>query len=82
MRKNGYVAGAVLMLSFSKKLRDHVEYEKFLCRIMVDNDKTRQFKDNTAGLKDQLYAFRYNNPASERLTAAGRAKNGHRQSET
>lgn len=72
LRKNGYVGGAVLLLSFSKKLREHVEYEKFLCRIMVDNEKTREFKKNTAQLKDQIYALRYNNPASERLTAAGR----------
>lgn len=76
VKKNGYVAGAVLMIPFAKKLRDHVEYEKFLCRIMADNEKTQKFRKNTEELKDQLYALRYNNPASERLTAAGRAKNG------
>lgn len=70
VKKNGYVAGAVLLLPFAKDLREHVEYEKFLCRIMVDNEKTRQFKKNTDELKDQIYAFRYNNPISERLTAA------------
>ena len=78
--KNGYVAGAVLMLPFAKKLREHVEYEKFLCRIMTDNEATQQFKKNTADLKDQLYAFRYNNKATERLTAAGR-ENATKQSE-
>jgi hypothetical protein len=78
IKKNGYVAGAVLMLTFSKKLRDHVEYEKVLCRILADTEKTRKFKENTAELKDQLYAFRYNNPATERLTAVGRTKNANR----
>lgn len=73
IKKNGYVAGAVLMISFSNKLREHIEYEKFLCRIMIDNDVTKQFKENTANLKDQIYALRYNNPRSERMTAAGRS---------
>lgn len=77
LNKNGYVSGAVLLIPFAKKLRNHVEYEKFLCRIIVDNEQTRQFKNNTANLKDQLFALRYNNPASERLTAAGRAKNAN-----
>jgi hypothetical protein len=74
--KNGYVAGAVLLIPFAQKLREHVEYEKFLCRIMVDNEQTQAFKKSTSELKDQLYAFRYNNPASERLTAVGRSSNG------
>lgn len=76
MIKNGYVAGAVLLIPFSKKLRDHVETEKFLCRIVVDNDQTKQFKQNTADLKDQLFALRYNNEAANKLTAEGKAKNG------
>ena len=76
IKKNGYVGGAVLLLPFAKKLREHVEYEKFLCRIMIDNETTQQFKKNTAELKDQLYAFRYNDPSVERLTAAGRKTNG------
>jgi hypothetical protein len=74
LKKNGYVAGAVLMLTFSKQLRNHVEYEKFLCRVMIDNEETRRFKENTASHKDQIYAFRYNNPATERLTALERNK--------
>lgn len=76
LNKNGYTAGAVLMIPFVKKLRAHVEYEKFLARMMVDNEKTRQFKANTTALKDQIHALRYNNPGSEKLTAAGRKKNG------
>jgi hypothetical protein len=75
--KNGYVAGAVLAISFSKKLREHVEYEKFLCRMLIDNEKTREFKNNTSALKDQIFALRYNNTASEKLTAKGRNKNGN-----
>ena len=74
--KNGYVAGAVLMIPFAKKLREHVEYEKFLCRMLVDNDKTREFEKTTNELKDQLYALRYNNKASVKLTVKGRNTNG------
>jgi hypothetical protein len=70
--KNGYVAGAVLLIPFAKKLRAHVEYEKFLCRMVVDNDKTKEFKLKTSQLKDQLFALRYNNPSTIRLTAEGR----------
>ena len=77
---NGFVSGAVRFLPSIRKLREHVEYEKFLCRIMTDNEATQQFKKNTADLKDQLYAFRYNNKATERLTAAGR-ENATKQSE-
>lgn len=75
VKKNGYVAGAVLFVPFAKKLREHVEYEKFLCRLLVDNETTQEFKKKTEGLKNKIYALRYNNPNSDRLTAAGR-KNG------
>lgn len=76
INKNGYVAGAVLMIPFAKKMREHIEYEKFLCRMLIDNEKTREFKTKTANLKDQIFSLRYNNPGIERLTAAGR-KNGN-----
>lgn len=76
VQKNGYVAGAILLLPFAKQLREHVEYEKFLCRILVDNEMTQQFKQNTQELVDQRYALRYNNPISEKLTEAGK-KNGN-----
>jgi len=72
INKNGYVAGAVLMIPFAKKVRDHVEYEKFLCRMLVDNEQTREFKAKTAQLSNQLFNLRYNNPGIEKLTAAGR----------
>ena len=75
--KNGYVAGAVLMVAFSKKLREHVEYEKFLCRMLVDDEKTREFEKNTGELKNQLYALRYNNESSKKLTIKGKTKNGN-----
>jgi len=74
--KNGYVAGAVLMMPFAKKVREHVEYEKFLCRIMIDNETTQEFKNKTANLKDQLYALRYNGKGAIQLTAEERKKNG------
>lgn len=75
--KNGYVAGAVLLLPFSKKLREHVEYEKFLCRMLVDDETTQQFKLKTDNLKDQLFALRYNGAGAEKLTAAHRGKRGN-----
>ena len=76
--KNGYVAGAVLMIAFSKKLREHVEYEKFLCRMLVDNETTRQFEKNTSELNNQLYALRYNSESSQRLTIKGKTQNGNK----
>lgn len=74
--KNGYVGGAVLLLPFTRKLRAHVEYEKFLARIMVDNEQTREFKRKTEAHKDKIYKLRYNSELAERLTAAGRDKKG------
>ena len=74
--KNGYVGGAILLLPFSRKLRAHVEYEKFLARIMVDNETTREFKRKTDAHKDAIYKLRYNSDIADRLTAAGRNKKG------
>ena len=73
--KNGYVAGAALLVPFAKKLREHVEYEKYLCRVLIDNPITQEFKKNTEDLKDGIYSLRYNSPNSEKLTAAGRNLN-------
>jgi len=75
--KNGYVSGAVLMTSFVKKVREHIEYEKFLCRMMIDNEITQEFKKKTAELKDQLYALRYNGKGAIQLTAEERKKNAN-----
>jgi len=72
VKKNGYVAGAVLMYPMAQKMRQHVEYEKFMCRILKDDERTRKFRENTDLHKDQLYALRYNNINAEKLTAAKR----------
>lgn len=78
MVKNGYVAGAVLMFPFAKKVREHVEYEKFLCRIMINNEVTQDFKKKTSELKDQLYSLRYNGKGAIKLTAEWRNNNGNK----
>ena len=74
MHKNdfGFVSGAVLFLPAIKKLREHVEYEKFLARVLKDDDTTRKFKQKTEHHPNRIYAFRYNNPKAEKLTAAGK----------
>lgn len=74
MQKNdyGFVGGAALFIPTIKKLRDHIEYEKFLCRVLRDDESTRKFKQKTEKHKNRLYAFRYNNAKSEKLTAAGK----------
>jgi hypothetical protein len=73
---NGYVSGAVLLLPFVKKVREHVEFEKFMARVEVDNEETRNFKKTTEVLKDQRYNLRYNNVNADKLTKFGR-KNGN-----
>ena len=45
-KNNGYVSGALLMNKKIRELRAHVEYEKFLCRMLIDNDDTRKMKEN------------------------------------
>lgn len=70
--KNGYVGGAVLFERYIKQLRDHVEYEKFLCRVLRDDETTQKFKAKTEAHKNRIYAFRYNNEKANRLTAAGK----------
>ena len=78
--KNGYVAGALLMLPQIRKMRDHIEFEKFQARVAIDNETTREFKAKTEAHKNKIYAFRYNSEGAEKLTAAGRGENGDRQS--
>ena len=78
VKKNGYVGGAVLFTQQIRKMRELVEFEKFQCRMAIDNDITREFKMKTDQLKDSIYALRYNNPITDALTAAGR-KNGNKQ---
>lgn len=79
VKNNGYVSGAVLLLPHVRKLREHVEFEKFQCRILRDDETTRKFKEKTEQLKEKIYALRYNNEESEKMTAAGKKKNANKQ---
>jgi len=72
VKNNGYVSGAVLLLPHIRKMREVLEFEKLQCRILKDDERTREFKIKTAGLKDKLYDFRYNHPEVEKMTAAGK----------
>lgn len=72
VKKNGYVAGAALFLPQIRKLREILEFEKFQCRILKDDERTREFKAKTAEHKDSIYAFRYNNIETDKMTAAGK----------
>ncbi|MCK9429424.1 MAG: hypothetical protein M0R17_05430 [Candidatus Omnitrophica bacterium] len=72
IRKNGYVQGALLFLPQIKKLRETLEFEKFQCRVLKDDERTQEFKKKTEELKDSIYAFRYNNIESEKMTEAGK----------
>jgi len=76
IKSNGYVSGALLLLPHIRKLREHVEFEKFQCRVLRDDETTRKFKTKTQQLKDRLYAFRFNNEEAEKITAAGKKSNG------
>jgi len=69
---NGYVSGAVLFTPAIRQLREHVELEKFMARVLIDNDTTREFKKKTEAHTNRIYAFRYNNDKAEKITAAGR----------
>jgi hypothetical protein len=79
VKKNGYIAGALLMLPQVKKMREVLEFEKFQCRVLVDDDRTKEFKKKTEEHKDSIYAFRYNNPDVDKITEAGK-KNGTKKS--
>lgn len=70
--KNGFVSGAGMLLPMIRKLREHVEFEKFLCRVLKDDERTRLFKDKTDKHPNKLFAMRFNNDRSNALTAAGR----------
>jgi hypothetical protein len=76
--KHGYVSGAALMIPALKKIRDHVEWEKFWCRLIADNETTQEFKLKTEGLSNKIYAFRFNSPEVDRLTLWGK-KNANQQ---
>lgn len=71
-KKNGYVAGVVLMQTTIKKIRDIVEFEKFQCRILKDDERTQEFETNTNNHKNSIYALRYNNIESIKMTEKGK----------
>lgn len=69
----GFVSGAVLFMPSIRKLREHVEFEKFLARVLKDDERTRKFKQKTEALENRRFAFLYNNEKSNKLTAAGKS---------
>ena len=72
MGNNGYVPGALLLNKKIREVRSHIEYEKFIARMLVDNDDTRDFKTNTADHVDSLHTFLYNNDAVDKFTMRGK----------
>jgi len=70
---NGYVSTAILSNNMIKEMRKHVEYEKFIARMLVDNDTTRQFKVATEEHPNSIHRFLYNNEYVDAHTL--RAKN-------
>lgn len=71
---HGYVSAALYLNRFINELRDHVEFEKFLARIAIDNEITQDFKKKTQEHTNSKYRFLYNNPDVEMYTAAKRKK--------
>ena len=76
MRKNkhGYVPAAVMLNNLIVDMRKHVEFEKFLCRTIKDNEVTKEFKNRTEQHPDSIYRFRYNSTPVDEHTVAGRKK--------
>ena len=57
--KHGYVPGALMFNSIINDMRDHVEYEKFLARTIIDNEVTQEFKKNTEEHPHSKHRFLY-----------------------
>jgi len=72
VKQNGYVPGAIIMDQTIMQMRAHVEYEKFLCRMLIDNDDTREMKKNTEEHQDSIHRFLYNNPEVDKFTMRGK----------
>ncbi len=72
VNNNGYTSAALLMNETIKEMRKHVEYEKFLCRMLIDNDDTREMKQNTEELNDGVHRFIYNNDRVDEHTMRGK----------
>lgn len=69
---NGYEPGALLMNKTINEMREYVEFQKFMARMLIDNDDTRQFKEDTKQHKNKLYNFIYNNPEIDKFTMRGK----------
>ena len=72
VKQNGYVAGALMFLPQIRQMRDMLEFEKFQCRVLVDDDRTREFKKKTEEHKNSIYALRYNSEQANKITAEGK----------
>lgn len=73
-KRDGYISGTYLFLPAIRKLREHLELEKFICRVLKDDERTREFKLKTETHKDPIHSLRYNSPAANKMTAAERKK--------
>lgn len=74
VKNNGYISGTYLFLPAIRKMREHLELEKFICRVLKDDERTRQFKVKTETHKDPIHALRYASPAANDMTAENRKK--------
>ena len=70
--KHGFVPAAIYLNKTINEMRKHVEYEKFVCRTIVDNETTQQFKVNTEVHRNSQHRFIYNNEHVDKLTKSGR----------
>ena len=72
VQKNGYIGGVVLLNPSIREMRTYVEYQKFLCRMLIDNDDTREMKNNTQNHGESLHRFIYNNPEIDKFSMRGK----------
>ena len=72
LKNNGYTRGALLFIPTIRKMREHIELEKFMCRVLVDDEKTREMQQKTEQHSNKLFNLRFNNENSIKLTAAGK----------
>jgi hypothetical protein len=72
IKQKGYIAGAFLFLPQVKKMREIVEFEKFQCRILLDDNRTKEFKRKTTEHNDSIHSLRYNCEEADKMTMAGK----------
>lgn len=72
IQNNGYVAAAILFDNDIRQMRKHVEFEKYLCRMLIDNDDTREMKQKTEEHPEAIHRLIYNNSAMDKLTEFGK----------